>query len=494
MRLIKKGSTNISVELYIIDNSDGTPELGVLFNTAGIDLNYRRDDAVVTSITEATLAALTTAHTDGGFLEVANGRYRFDLPDAAFATGVSQITIGGTVTGMVVLPITIQLVDFDPDDVVRMGLTALPNVIVEGAGGLFTRGTGAGQINQSANGQIDVNAERLNNVAQSLLDLKDFADAGYDPAANKVQGVVLTDTVTDLTNLPSITANWITAAGIATSALNGKGDWNIGKTGYDLSTAGILAIWHQALTAIVTAGSVGKLLKDEITAVRMATLTDWINGGRLDLLLDAIPTTAMRGTDSAALATALATAQLDLDKLTGSDGATLATIQGNYAPSKAGDAMTLTTAGILAIWHQLNSAIVTADSMGKLLKDEITAVRMATLTDWINGERLDLLLDTIKTKTDNLPDGVKKNTALSNFSFFMVDSTDNVSAKTGLSVASQRSIDGGAFASTTNSAAEIASGFYKIDLSAADLNGDVISFRFTATGANDRVLTIITQS
>lgn len=36
-----------------------------------------------------------------------------------------------------------------------------------------------------------------------------------------------------------------------------------------------------------------------ITAVRMAVLTDWINGGRLDLLLDAIPTTAMRGTDGA---------------------------------------------------------------------------------------------------------------------------------------------------------------------------------------------------
>ena len=37
--------------------------------------------------------------------------------------------------------------------------------------------------------------------------------------------------------------------------------------------------------------------------------TDWADGGRLDLLLDAIPTTPMRGTDSAALAaTALSTA------------------------------------------------------------------------------------------------------------------------------------------------------------------------------------------
>ncbi len=33
--------------------------------------------------------------------------------------------------------------------------TALPNVAAEAAGGLFTRGTGAGQINQASNGQID---------------------------------------------------------------------------------------------------------------------------------------------------------------------------------------------------------------------------------------------------------------------------------------------------------------------------------------------------
>lgn len=38
---------------------------------------------------------------------------------------------------------------------------------------------------------------------------------------------------------------------------------------------------------------------NEITAARMGALTDWIDGGRLDLLLDAIPTTPMRGTDGA---------------------------------------------------------------------------------------------------------------------------------------------------------------------------------------------------
>jgi hypothetical protein len=47
---------------------------------------------------------------------------------------------------------------------------------------------------------------QIGGVAQSATDLKDFADAGYDPATNKVQGVVLTDTATTLTNDVAITA------------------------------------------------------------------------------------------------------------------------------------------------------------------------------------------------------------------------------------------------------------------------------------------------
>src|SRR3990167_8465553 len=136
MRQIKKDSTNRSVDLYIIDSTDGTPETGVVFDTAGIDLKYRRDLSAVVSVTEATLAALTTAHTDGCFLTIGNGVYRFDLPDAAWATGADHVTIFGTVTGMIVLPVTVQLVDFDPENGVRLGLTALPNAAADAAGGL----------------------------------------------------------------------------------------------------------------------------------------------------------------------------------------------------------------------------------------------------------------------------------------------------------------------------------------------------------------------
>ncbi len=53
--------------------------------------------------------------------------------------------------------------------------------------------------------------------------------------------------VTNLSNLPTIPANWITVAGItdgaftaakfAASSLDGKGNWNVGKTGYSLTVA-----------------------------------------------------------------------------------------------------------------------------------------------------------------------------------------------------------------------------------------------------------------
>lgn len=89
---------------------------------------------------------------------------------------------------------------------------------------------------------------------------------------------------------------------------------------------------------------------------------------------------------------------------------------------------------------------------------------------------------------------IKKNTALANFMFLMVDSTDHVTPKTGLTITATMSIDGAAFASCANSATEVANGMYKINLAATDLNGDVITLRFTGTAADARLITIVTTT
>lgn len=88
---------------------------------------------------------------------------------------------------------------------------------------------------------------------------------------------------------------------------------------------------------------------------------------------------------------------------------------------------------------------------------------------------------------------IKKNTALSNFEFLMTNSTTHV-PQTGLTVTGTRSIDGGAFAALANAVSEVASGIYKVDLANTDLNGIMITLRFTATGADDRLIGIVTQT
>lgn len=87
---------------------------------------------------------------------------------------------------------------------------------------------------------------------------------------------------------------------------------------------------------------------------------------------------------------------------------------------------------------------------------------------------------------------IKKNQALSSFEFLMMDSADHVTPKTGLTITAQRSLDGASFASCANSATEVSNGIYKIDLAAADLNGNVVTLRFTASGADPRLITLIT--
>lgn len=102
----------------------------------------------------------------------------------------------------------------------------------------------------------------------------------------------------------------------------------------------------------------------------------------------------------------------------------------------------------------------------------------------------------IKAKTDNLPDGIKKNTSITAFTFLMVDSTDHVTSKTGLTVAGNYSGDGGAVAALTNTGAitEISNGLYEIDLTSGELNYENVTLIFTATGADARVITIHTST
>ena len=101
------------------------------------------------------------------------GLYRLDIADAVFASGAWQAVVYVMITSSAAAatPKAFRLVAYNALDGVRLGLTALPNAAAEAAGGLYTRGSGAGQINQANNGQIDVNAARLGGTTQTGRDI-----------------------------------------------------------------------------------------------------------------------------------------------------------------------------------------------------------------------------------------------------------------------------------------------------------------------------------
>lgn len=168
---ILAGATSQTVNVFIRDSTSttGAGLTGLVFNSAGLTAYYALSKAAAVQITLATLAAITTAWSSGGFKEVdatnMPGWYRLDIPDAALASGrFVSIHLKGA-TNMAPLPLEIELTAWNNQDGVRGGMTALPNAAAEAAGGLYTRGAGAGQIAQQANGQADVNLSTIKTQA-----------------------------------------------------------------------------------------------------------------------------------------------------------------------------------------------------------------------------------------------------------------------------------------------------------------------------------------
>lgn len=92
-----------------------------------------------------------------------------------------------------------------------------------------------------------------------------------------------------------------------------------------------------------------------------------------------------------------------------------------------------------------------------------------------------------------LQGGLRRNVALSKFTFLMTDSTNHNPA-TGLTVSGSVRKDGGSSASLTDSVTELANGLYEVDLSATEMDAAVVTLRFTATGADDLAVTLLTDA
>jgi hypothetical protein len=147
---VKRASTSKLVRVFIQDSSqtDGRGLTGLLFNSASLVAYYSKEgQSGATAITLATMTVGTWA--SGGFKEVdatnMPGLYELGLPDAALSTGNSVVVMLKGATSMVPVVLEIELDAYDPQDAVRLGLTALPNVAAGANGGLPT-GDASGRV------------------------------------------------------------------------------------------------------------------------------------------------------------------------------------------------------------------------------------------------------------------------------------------------------------------------------------------------------------
>lgn len=472
MNLIyKKGSVDVSVALFIADSTDGTPETGVTFETSGIDLKYRRELSAPVAITEVTLAALTTAHADGGFLAIGNGWYRLDLPDAAFATGADKVLVFGTITGMVVYGPTIQLVDYDPEDGVRLGLTALPNAAADAAGGLPISDAGGLDLDAQIGTDIDAILVDTSTTLQAELDGIQ-ADTEDIQAQIGTAGAGLTDLGGMSTGMKAEVQSEVDDALAAAMYLR-RNTAQAGAAGtitLDASASATDDLYNGLAVLIVSGAGAGqaRLILDYVGSTKVASIyPNWATNPASGSGFVIVPWAAV-----------------DLRLWRGSTPNILVSGRPDVDMGAKSGNVALSTQEKLDVNVEADTALGDYDAPTKA---ELDAVE--TKIDVV-----DTVVDAIKLKTDNLPGAIPKNVALSDFPFLMVDETDHVTPETGLTVTATISKDGGAFGACSNSVAEIANGVYKIDLTQTEMNADMIVLKFIATGADQRTIMLKTDA
>jgi len=95
------GSVDFSIPVILRSTTDNTGVTGKAFGD--VTASYLRQGGIRVDIPTITLAAVNSAHADGGFKEIDStnmpGAYRFDLVDAAIATGADWVVISIKVAG-----------------------------------------------------------------------------------------------------------------------------------------------------------------------------------------------------------------------------------------------------------------------------------------------------------------------------------------------------------------------------------------------------------
>lgn len=259
----------------------------VFFMTASTDHITGKTGASPTVTLSKNGAAFGAAA--GAITEIANGWYKV-APNATDQGTLGPLLLHATATGADATDTMYEIVAHDVQDAVRLGLTSLPNAAAEAAGGLFTRGTGAGQIKQDANGRIDSNVKAFGDTAGTFASGVPTATLS-SPDMASIGGAVL-DTALSAHKTPGSLGGQFQSfdsgtaqAGAATSITLRAG------------ASAVNSFYNNALVVILSGTGAGqsRFITAYVGATKVATVGTWATNPDVTSVYTLVPFDALPG-------------------------------------------------------------------------------------------------------------------------------------------------------------------------------------------------------
>lgn len=214
-------------EYVFIQNSSvstGAGLTGLVFNSGGLTADYCVERGARVNIPLVTQTA-TGAYSSGGFVAVDGtnmpGLYRFDIPNAVFATAGADkavVMLKGA-TNMAPVLLEYQIVGYNPDDAVRLGLTAIPNV-AQGTTGSIALGNATGAVTVVTNNDKTGYALSGTQTFNVTGNITGNLSGSVGSVTGNVTGSVGSVTGSVAGSVGSIASGGITTASFAAGAIN----------------------------------------------------------------------------------------------------------------------------------------------------------------------------------------------------------------------------------------------------------------------------------
>jgi hypothetical protein len=460
------------VGIFIQDSSStiGAGLAGLTNASAGLVCYYARSDQGNAAATQHTLGAATrgTWSATSNFVEkdATNmpGVYELSLVTAMLAANATWVIVECRgATNMAPMLLEIALTNYDPQDSVRLGLTALPNAAAGANTGLPVVGTQVPNATAGASAGLLISGSNAGTTTLGALTVTG--------ATTQTGNVILSDGLT--ISAPS-TAN---RAGITVTG-NGTG------AGFSLTSGNGATGNAFTLLAASTNGhglsSTGVGTGDGIRGVAGASGVD------LRSNLTGNVTGNLSGSVGSVTG-AVGSVTGAVGSVTGAVGSVTGNVGGNVVGSVAS-----VTARVTANADQWAGTTIPAPTVaGEPLVDVVlwrgtlpstlnSGSVQADVQRWVNAVPNALINSRVPIAAQ-----VQQNVARASHPFMMTDSTTHA-PRTGVTATCTRSIDGAAFAAgTLANVTEVANGFYRVDFGAGDLNGASVILRCTGLNADD---------